>query len=44
MERMQLFLNILGNPEKEIKHFVHIAGTSGKGSVGTFMQSILHTH
>lgn len=44
MERMQLFLNILGNPEKNITHFVHIAGTSGKGSVGTFLQSILHTH
>jgi len=41
LKRMRVFLNCLGNPEKRIPHFVHIAGTSGKGSVASFLQSIL---
>jgi len=38
---MQFFLDILGNPEKDIPHYIHVAGTSGKGSVCSFLQSML---
>ena len=31
LERTQGLLNVLGNPEKQLK-FVHVAGTNGKGS------------
>ena len=42
LERLQAFLDILGNPEKKINHYVHVTGTSGKGSTTAFMHSILH--
>lgn len=41
LERTQSLLNILGNPEKKIPHYIHIAGTSGKGSVSSYLHSIL---
>lgn len=41
LKRTQLLLDCFGNPEKRIPHVVHIAGTSGKGSVAQFLQSIL---
>ncbi len=41
LERTKFFLKLLGSPEKKIPHYVHITGTSGKGSVATFMASIL---
>lgn len=40
LERIEKLLNVLGNPEKELK-FVHIGGTSGKGSTATFLSYIL---
>jgi len=43
LKRLQFFLNILGNPEKKIPHYIHITGTSGKGSVVSFLHSILHS-
>lgn len=33
LKRLQIFLDILGNPEKQIPHYIHVTGTSGKGSV-----------
>jgi dihydrofolate synthase/folylpolyglutamate synthase len=33
LKRLQVFLDILGNPEKKIPHYIHVTGTSGKGSV-----------
>ncbi len=33
LKRLQVFLDILGNPEKQIPHYIHVTGTSGKGSV-----------
>jgi dihydrofolate synthase / folylpolyglutamate synthase len=42
LKRLQFFLDILGNPEKKIPHYIHVTGTSGKGSVTTMMHSILH--
>lgn len=39
-ERIERLLELLGNPEKELK-FVHIAGTNGKGSVSTALSYIL---
>jgi dihydrofolate synthase/folylpolyglutamate synthase len=39
-KRMRLFLNILGNPEKKIPHIIHVAGTSGKGSVCNYLSTI----
>ncbi len=34
-------LEILGNPEKKLQNVIHVAGTNGKGSVVTFLHSIL---
>lgn len=31
----------LGNPETKIPHYVHVAGTNGKGSASAFMASVL---
>lgn len=42
LDRLQFFLNILDNPEKKIPHYIHVTGTSGKGSVCAFLQSILN--
>lgn len=41
MQRMQFFLDILGNPEKKIPHYIHVTGTSGKGSVTNMLDSVL---
>lgn len=40
IERMRKCLDILGNPENSYK-IIHVAGTNGKGSVCTFVKSIL---
>ncbi len=42
LDRLQAFLDVLGNPEKKIKHYTHVTGTSGKGSTTAFMHGILH--
>lgn len=41
LKRMQMLLNSLGNPERNIPHYLHITGTSGKGSVTLILSSIL---
>ncbi|KKW41558.1 MAG: FolC bifunctional protein [Candidatus Magasanikbacteria bacterium GW2011_GWA2_56_11] len=41
LKRLQYFLTELGNPEKKIPHYIHVTGTSGKGSVATYLASIL---
>lgn len=43
LKRVQFLLDILKNPEKQIPHYIHVTGTSGKGSVCTFLHSIIHT-
>ncbi|MEK7481190.1 MAG: Mur ligase family protein [Patescibacteria group bacterium] len=40
LKRLQWLLDHLGNPEKKLR-FIHIAGTSGKGSVTTMLHEIL---
>lgn len=40
LERMQDFLDRIGNPEKNFK-YIHITGTSGKGSVSSLIHSTL---
>jgi len=40
LERITKLLELLGNPHKDLK-YIHIAGTNGKGSVVTFIGSIL---
>ena len=40
LERIKLFLKSINNPEKDIKSIL-ITGTNGKGSVSTFLSSIL---
>lgn len=42
LKRFQDFLDTIGNPEKKIPHYIHVSGTSGKGSVTSFMHHILH--
>src|SRR3989339_397182 len=41
LKRLQFFLDLLGNPEKKIPHYIHVTGTSGKGSVCLMLDSIL---
>jgi dihydrofolate synthase/folylpolyglutamate synthase len=43
LKRLQFFLGLIGNPEKKIPHYIHVTGTSGKGSVCSLIHSILHT-
>ena len=40
LKRFAYFLKLLGNPHKNLK-YIHIGGTSGKGSVATMIQEIL---
>lgn len=40
LERMQILLAALGNPERG-QHFVHVAGTNGKGSTCAMISSAL---
>ena len=40
LERITCLMNLLGNPQDSFRS-VHIAGTNGKGSVATFISSIL---
>jgi len=42
LDRIKLFLNEIGNPEKSIKSIL-ITGTNGKGSVSTFLSSIVQS-
>lgn len=41
LKRTQFLLDILGNPEKQIPHYIHVTGTSGKGSTCLMLDSIL---
>jgi len=40
LRRFEYFLKNLGNPQNSLK-FIHVGGTSGKGSVATMIQTIL---
>lgn len=40
LENIRVLLELLGNPHKNL-HFIHIAGTNGKGSTAAFINSIL---
>ncbi len=40
LDRMNYFLKLIGNPEKDFK-FVHVTGTSGKGTVSTMVYEML---
>ena len=40
IKRMRYFLNLIGNPDEGLK-FIHIAGTSGKGTVTSMVHEIL---
>lgn len=41
IKRMRYLLKMIGNPDDKIK-FIHIAGTSGKGTVSNMLQSALN--
>ena len=41
LKRIQFLLNIICNPEKQISHYIHVTGTSGKGSTCLMLDSIL---
>lgn len=41
LPRIQFFLDLLGNPEQHIPHYIHVTGTSGKGSTVNYLHSIL---
>ena len=41
LSRVAVMLDILGNPEQRIPHYIHITGTSGKGSTAEMINSII---
>ncbi len=41
LARVQEMLDILGNPERNVPHYIHITGTSGKGSTAEMMSRII---
>lgn len=41
LKRMEYFLGLLGHPEKG-PEYIHVTGTSGKGTVTTMLHEILH--
>lgn len=41
LTRTRWFLDLIGNPQDRIPHYVHITGTSGKGSTAAMMHGIL---
>ena len=41
LDRLKLLLKKLGDPQKHLPKTIHIAGTNGKGSVQSFIRSIL---
>lgn len=43
LERIQSLLNALGNPQDELK-IIHIAGTNGKGTVGSTIANALQSN
>lgn len=43
LDRFAAFLESLGSPHRGL-HFIHIAGTKGKGSTAAFCESILRAH
>ena len=40
LEQTQERLRLLGNPEKSF-HYIHVAGTNGKGSTCAYLESVL---
>ncbi len=42
LDRIKMLLERLGNPEKSLR-FIHVAGTNGKGTVCSFLASVLTT-
>ncbi|PLX26053.1 hypothetical protein C0580_00750 [Candidatus Parcubacteria bacterium] len=40
VERTRKFLTLLGSPEKKLK-FIHVAGTSGKGTTSKILQALM---
>jgi len=40
LDRMQSAAEVRGHPERAVR-YVHVAGTNGKGSVGTMLESVL---
>lgn len=42
LDRLKILLERLGNPEKSLR-FIHVAGTNGKGTVCSFLASVLTT-
>lgn len=41
MQRFRSFLTYINNPENCIPHYIHVTGTSGKGSTTAFLHSII---
>ncbi len=41
LDRIQKFLELLGNPQDKMPPVIHVGGTNGKGSTVAFMRSIL---
>lgn len=41
LKNLQIILDYLGNPEQKIKNYIHIGGTSGKGSVANYIHNII---
>lgn len=43
-ERTKYFFNLISNPQDKIKNYIHITGTSGKGTCAYLIQKLLTKH
>lgn len=41
LKKVSFFLDLLGNPQNKIPNYIHITGTSGKGSLVSFAREII---
>ncbi len=41
LKKVSFFLELLGNPQNKIPYYIHITGTSGKGSLVSFVREII---
>ena len=44
LTRLRSLMNELNNPHHKLKNVIHIAGTNGKGSTGSFLKEIFEAH
>ncbi len=44
LQRLNFFLDLIDHPEKKIPNYIHVTGTSGKGSTVSFLHNLLRVN